>query len=450
MNVKAFILCGGSGTRLWPLSRENYPKQFLDILNDGKSLFQKTVLRSKTITTEGNIIIITNEKYYWIVLSQLEEIGVKDTKVIREPLSKNTAPAIALGLRETKEEDIVLVLPSDQYLKEDDLFSEIVNRLKDFLEKNDYIFTFGIVPAYPETGYGYIEIDDILEENVYKVRAFKEKPSFDKAKEFVESKKFLWNSGMFLFRAKTMKEELKTLEPSVYQIIEESSLEKAYENAKEISIDYAVMEKTKKLLCLKLNITWSDVGSWKSVYDNSDKDENDNVIKGDIISLNSRGNLAISKTRLIATYGVKDLIIIDTEDVALIMSKENAQEVKKIFNILKEKNDKRAKEHITTYKPYGYYTLLEETKEFRIRKLVLKPKKSISYQRHFHRTEHWIVLKGTAKVLLEDKEYFYHEGESFFVPKSCWHKVENPGLIDLEMLEVQAGSYLGENDIEIR
>ena len=440
MDITAVILCGGSGTRLWPLSRSNYPKQFLRLFSD-YSLFQEAILRVKDIAQD--IIIITSDSYYWIVESHLEEIAVK-ASIIREPIPKNTAPAIALATYHAKENTSLLILPSDHRIEDGERFKDYVRKTYPYTK--DYIITFGIKPTYPETGYGYIKIGVPLSDNIHKIDKFIEKPNKDLAKEYVEAGDYLWNSGMFFVHKQLLIEEFKSINDSLYEISTKGSLE-SFQKVNPNSFDYAIMEHTKKGACAKLDIKWSDVGSWISVYGELQKDQNNNALIGDnAITLNSYSNLIISNKRLVGAIGLQNLIIVDTEDATLIADKNSSQDVKKIVDILKAKNDKRAEESLIAYKPYGYYMLLEEGKNFKIRKLLLKPKKHISKQMHHHRTEHWIILRGTAKVIIGDKQYFFHENESFFVPKSTWHYIENPGIIDLEMLEVQSGEYLEEDD----
>jgi len=442
MDITAVILCGGSGTRLWPLSRSNYPKQFLRLFSE-YSLFQEAVLRVKDIVKE--ILIVTSDSYYWIVENHLEEINIK-ANIIIEPVAKNTAPAIALATYHAKDKDSLLIIPSDHRIENKERFQEYIRNTYPYTKT--HIITFGISPTHPETGYGYIKLGDTLskENNIYKIEKFVEKPSKELAQEYINSGEYLWNSGMFFADKDLLINEFKKIDSALYDISTKGDLE-SFKKAKALSFDYAIMEHTKKGACAKLDIKWSDVGSWLSVYEELKKDENNNAILGEnYISINSDNNLIISNRRLVSALGLKNLIVVDTEDATLIADKNASQDVKKIVDILKAKNDKRAEESLISYRPYGYYVLLEEGKNFKIRKLLLKPKKHISKQMHHHRTEHWIVLRGTAKVLIDDKEYFFHENESFFVPKSTWHYIENPGIIDLEMLEVQSGEYLEEDD----
>lgn len=412
MDITAVILCGGSGTRLWPLSRSNYPKQFLRLFSE-YSLFQEAVLRVKDIAKE--ILIVTSDRYYWIVENHLKEINIK-ANIITEPAAKNTAPAIALATYHTKDNDSLLIIPSDHRIENKERFQEYIKNTYTYTKT--HIITFGISPTYPETGYGYIKLGDTLskENNIYKIEKFVEKPSKELAQEYINSGKYLWNSGMFFASKELLINEFKKIDSTLYDISTKGDLE-SFKKAKALSFDYAIMEHTQKGACAKLDIKWSDVGSWLSVYEELKKDENNNAILGEnYISINSDNNLIISNKRLVGALGLKNLIIVDTEDATLIVDKNNSQDVKKIVDILKAKNDKRAEESLISYKPYGYYVLLEEGKNFKIRKLLLKPKKHISKQMHHHRTEHWIVLRGTAKVLIADKEYFFHETKVFLCP----------------------------------
>ncbi len=440
MDITAVILCGGSGTRLWPLSRSNYPKQFLRLFSE-YSLFQETILKVKDIVKD--ILIITSDNYYWIVENHLEEMKI-EASIIIEPTPKNTAPAIALATYHTQENNSLLILPSDHRIENIKLFQEYIKKVYPY--SKNHIITFGIKPTYPETGYGYIKIGEAISEDIYKIDKFVEKPDKELAKQYIDSGDYLWNSGMFFASKELLIEEFKRIDEDLYNISKKGDLE-SFKRAKTNSFDYAIMEHTKVGVCARLDTKWSDVGSWLSVYEELQKDENRNAIVGEnLIQLDSTNNLIISNKRLVSVIGLQHLIIVDTEDVTLIADKNNSQDVKKIVDVLKSKNDKRVEESLISYKPYGYYMLLEEGKNFKIRKLLLKPKKHISRQMHHHRTEHWIVLRGTAKVFIDDKEYFFHENESFFVPKSTWHYIENPGIIDLEMLEVQSGEYLEEDD----
>ncbi|WP_297455332.1 mannose-1-phosphate guanylyltransferase/mannose-6-phosphate isomerase [Persephonella sp.] len=463
--MKSIILAGGSGTRLFPLSRKYFPKQFLNIA-DNKSLFQKTIERNLKVTGEmKDILVITNKDYKFHVINQIKDILGKDinTNVLLEPIGKNTAPAIALAVRYLQdklgvdENEVVFVSPSDHIVSPTEKFVNFVKKAED-LAKNGFIVTFGVNPTKPETGYGYIEADTSNKiNNAYKVKQFHEKPDLETAQKYILSGNYYWNSGMFAFSIRTILDELKKFSPEIYELINEKSYEEVldnFENMPDISIDYAVMEKTDKAVVLPLELLWSDVGSWDSIYDVMNKDENKNVKTGKVIDIDTKNSLIIGDERLIATIGIDDLIIVETPDVVMIAKKGEGQKVKELVNRLK--NDKELKHltefHTTVYRPWGSYTELEKGERYRIKRITVQPGQALSLQMHYHRSEHWVVIKGTAKVILENeegelKEYFVHENESIYVPKTTKHRLINPGKVPLEIIEVQVGEYVEEDDI---
>ncbi len=448
--MKVFILCGGSGTRLWPLSRESYPKQFLRIFSE-RSLFQETVLRALELVGENEVFVITGDRYRWIVQNELEEIGIKNVSLITEPAGRNTAPAIALGIKKLldlgeSEDERILVLPSDHLIKDWSRFTEAVKEGVE-LSSGDHIVLFGEKPTYPETGYGYIKLGEKISGG-FKVQKFEEKPSVEKAEEYVRDGEHLWNCGMFLFSLGRIVDEYRTYVPEIDLNLPWGEFLSRFSTFPDVSFDYAILEKTKGIVVVPLRAGWSDVGSWKAVYNSLEKDESGNVKIGDVFAVGSENSLIFSQGgRLLACIGLKDYLIVSTEDVTLIVSKELSQRVKDMVSLLKSRNDRRVYEHVTSFTPFGRTTLLDEEESYRIKKVIIKPGAKLPLQMHHHRAKHWIILRGTAKVTLESKTFFVHENESFFVKKSQPYQIENIGKIPLEMIEVQSGEYLGEDDV---
>ncbi len=452
--MKVLILAGGSGTRLWPASREAYPKQFLK-LGGKKSLLQQTLERILNIVSPKDILLLTNEQYKFHVLSEVNEVS-KDLadNILLEPARRNTAPAIALGMKYCLErlrispEEVLFVCPSDHIIKPVEKFVEYV-KLAEKVAKQGYIVAFGIKPLYPETGYGYIEITGKDLGGYYLVERFTEKPNLETAKRFLSEGNYFWNSGMFAFTIATMIEELKLYAPQIYQLFDQplEAMIATFPEMPDISIDYAVMEKSKKVVAIPMDIYWSDIGSWDSLYNALDKDEKSNVILGDVLAKDTESCLVIGNKRLIATVDLKDLIIVETDDAILIAKRGSAQKVKHVLEELKAKNRVEAIEHRTVYRPWGEYTVLEERPGYKIKRIVVKPGASIDLQIHHHQNEHWIVAKGTAKVTIGNKVMYIHENESVYVPKSTPHRLENPGEIPLEIIEIQNSEYIGEDDI---
>jgi mannose-1-phosphate guanylyltransferase len=436
------ILCGGSGTRLWPLSRKLMPKQFLKLFND-KSLFQLTIERNQKITTSQ--IVVSNEEQYFIALDQVEEIG-ESAKFLLESVAKNTAPAIALACMELDSEDIVLVTPSDHLIKNEEEYKKVVNKAKELAQEN-YLVTFGIKPTEANTGYGYIEADG------FDVVKFHEKPELKKAKEYLEKGNYYWNSGMFCFKAGVFLDELKEHSPEIYESVKEAYKNRKTDNNQtripfeymekivEDSIDYAVMEKSKKVKVIPSDIGWSDVGSFDSLVDEIESKE--------AIEINSKNSFYYTDTKdkVIATIGLEDFIVVDTKDALLITKKNQTQKVKEIVNQIKTTHYQLLTTHSLVHRPWGTYETLIDDNGYKIKRIIVKPGKRLSLQKHFHRNEHWIVVSGTAKVTVGKEEYLVRPNESTYIKMGKEHRLENPGKIPVVLIEAQVGEYTGEDDI---
>jgi mannose-1-phosphate guanylyltransferase/mannose-6-phosphate isomerase len=450
----AIILAGGSGSRLWPLSRELYPKQLLN-LNSEQSLLQSTFKRLSSFVPEKNIVSITNTKHSSNVRIQLEEISDK-VNILSEPLSKNTAPAIALATKFILQKDkdpVILVVPSDHLIENQEKFANTVEKGRKLAEQG-YIVTFGIEPDYPETGYGYINIlnEPILDG--FKVKEFVEKPDSKTAQKYVDAKTYFWNSGIFMFKASTMINEIKKLAPEIFKVMEECDFSKSekieynlFDRMPNISIDYAIMEKSDKIVLVKLESDWNDLGSWQSIYDVSKKDSQNNVKIGNVLDENSKNSFVYSSSKLVATIGLEDIVLVETEDAVLACRKDKTQDVKKIFDTLKKQNDDTHLIHKTVYRPWGFYTVIAQGTGFLSKIIHVNTGQKLSVQSHNHRSEHWVVLSGTAKVVLEGKEYILTPGHSIDIPLKAVHSLQNPYEEELEIIEIQLGDLLIEEDI---
>jgi mannose-1-phosphate guanylyltransferase / mannose-6-phosphate isomerase len=428
------ILAGGSGTRLWPLSRSHFPKQFLRIASE-ESFLQMTVRRNLAFFGEDNLYILTGATYYHDVLSQVQEISprLKDN-ILLEPAHKNTAPAIAFALDalQSQKDDLVYITPSDHLITPQERYQTVIEEgFK--LAKKEWMVTFGVRPSRPETGYGYIKSKGEI------VEKFVEKPDFKTAQEYVISGDYFWNSGMFALTAGTFLREAKKHMPAL--------VERPFEDMPSISLDYALMEKSDRLAMVELNLVWSDIGSWENVYEILPKDDHQNATHGNVLPFDTTHSLIYAGSRLVSTIGLDHILVIETDDAVLIARKEDSQKVKEIVGKLKDLGKKEVDEHLTIHRPWGEYTVLQEGPRHKIKRICVHPKQKLSLQMHYHRSEHWVIVSGTAKVTIAEKESIVHEGESIFVPKSAIHRVENPGIVPLEIIEVQVGEYLGEDDI---
>lgn len=436
------ILAGGSGTRLFPLSRSSYPKQFIPLFNN-ESLFQKTVKRALLFSHPDEIYIVTNSAHKFLVENQLKDIA-KEAVILTEPCGKNTLPAIMYAVSQIKERDTktsVLTLSSDHLIVEDEAYLSAVRQAKELSAQ--YLVVFGIVPTSPHTGYGYIQKGGSVGSG-YAVSSFVEKPDVKTAEKYV-SEGYLWNSGMFCFTPELFEEECIKYSPEVVSAFSED-VETAYSLTPKISVDYGLMEKTNLAAVVPLSSSWSDVGSFDALYGVSEKDERENVVTGEYITPDGERNL-IHSEKIVATIGLSDIAVIDTADALLICPKSQSQQVGDITKLLLEKGDVRADLHTTVHRPWGNYTILLKKDGFQIKKITVNPHQRLSLQYHYHRSEHWVVVSGTAEVVNGDKTFFVRTGESTFVQSGVKHRLSNPGIMPLEVIEVQIGEYLTEEDI---
>jgi mannose-1-phosphate guanylyltransferase len=458
--MKPVIIAGGSGTRLWPLSRGNYPKQFLSLC-DSKTMLQQTLCRLSGIQ-HTPAMLICNEEHRFIAAEQIRQLGVEHSGIFLEPVGRNTAPAVALAAfkaAESNPDEILLVLAADHVIEDVSAFQNSVMLAAEHAQKNKLV-TFGIVAKHAETGYGYVRRGTMLsDQQSFNVSQFVEKPDAAKAAEYVESGEYYWNSGMFMFKASVYLQELKAHRPDIYQACEKAiSVQQtdmdfirvdktAFEACPDDSIDYAVMEKTQDAVVVPMDAGWNDVGGFSALWEVSEKDTNGNVFKGDVSSVDTKNTFVEAGEKLIATVGVEDLVIVNTKDAVLVAHKSESQKVKTIVNQLKADNRSEVTFHREVYRPWGKYDSVDNGERFQVKRITVKPGAKLSVQMHHHRAEHWIVVSGTAKVQIDDTEQFVTENQSVYIPITAVHALENPGKTDLELIEVQSGSYLGEDDI---
>ncbi|MEZ8042128.1 mannose-1-phosphate guanylyltransferase/mannose-6-phosphate isomerase [Vibrio sp. 1F263] len=459
--ITPVIMAGGTGSRLWPLSRELYPKQFLSVTGD-MSMLQQTVARLSNLEHSAPILIC-NEDHRFIAAEQMRLGGFEHGGIILEPVGRNTAPAIALAAlqaintADVGDEPLLLVLAADHIIENELAFVNSVEKALSFA-LNDKLVTLGIVPNAPETGYGYIKAGK-QDSDAFSVSEFVEKPDLVTAQSYLETNEYYWNSGMFIFKASRYLEELAKLEPEILEIckkaiaapsqdVEFTRVDPAiFETCPDKSIDYAVMEKTDSAMVVPMDAGWSDVGSFSALWDVSEKDEHQNVIKGDVITVESTNNYIFAENKLVSTVGVDNLVVIETKDAILVADKDKVQDVKEIVNKLKEAGRTEQQIHREVYRPWGKYDAIDSGVRDQVKRITVQPGEKLSIQKHYHRSEHWIVVSGTASVLNGDKTIVVTENESTYIPLGTIHALENPGKIPLEMIEVQTGSYLGEDDI---
>lgn len=455
------ILCGGAGTRLWPVSRKGHPKQFWPLVSN-RPMLVETALRAAKPNFDAPIVV-ANHEHRFTVAGQLEEAGIKNAKILLEPVGRNSAPAVAAAALLAAEQNpkaILWIMAADAVITDLPAMYEALDTAVSAAEAG-YIATFGMKPTAPETGYGYLLQGQPVEglPDTYHLKQFIEKPDLDSATKMLAEGKFFWNSGMFVFRADVMLEEIQNFAPEILQTVQQAMddrlvdldfirlSEASFASVRDISIDYAVAEKTKKAVMVPASIGWSDVGSWPSLADISLTDENGNSTYGDALLEDSTNCYVRSEGALTALLGVKDLVVVTTQDAVLVAHKDDAQNVKKIVNRLKELKRSEADDHVRIYRPWGHYEGLAHGDRFQVKCIVVQPGRKLSLQKHFHRAEHWVVVAGVANVTCDDKKLFLSENESVYLPLGSLHRLENPGQIPLTLIEVQSGSYLGEDDI---
>ncbi|WP_428241444.1 mannose-1-phosphate guanylyltransferase/mannose-6-phosphate isomerase [Gynuella sp.] len=452
------ILSGGSGSRLWPLSRKLYPKQFLS-LTGSQTMFQQTLER---LPVEADpAIVICNEDHRFIVAEQLQQIGYQAGAIMLEPIGKNTAPAVAIAAMEILQrgqDELMLVLPADHHIADIDKFWSALTRAEHAARDGNLVL-FGIEPDGPETGYGYVHKGATISESVFKVASFAEKPDVATAQGYLDSGEYLWNSGMFVMSATIYLEQLQRYEPDIYEacrnVFENSVSDLDFKRLPEAefcrcpdnSIDYAVMERTDRAVVVPLQAGWSDVGAWSSLREVHDKDAQDNVLLGDVVTHEARGCLVRGHDKLVALVGVEDLMVIDTQDALMVVHRDNVQAVKTLVNTLTAQQRSETLMHREVFRPWGSYDSVDMGERFQVKRIKVKPGASLSLQKHHHRAEHWIVVQGTAQVTCGQETFLLAENESTYIPVGEVHRLVNPGKIMLELIEVQSGSYLGEDDI---
>ena len=459
MKILPVVMAGGSGTRLWPLSRSLYPKQFLSLVDDA-SLLQGTLLRLENLDCSTPLIISNNE-HRFIVAEQLRQAGIVDFDIILEPMGRNTAPAIALAaLHALRDGDdpIMLVLAADHVIQNVDAFCSSVT-LAQRQAVDGKMVTFGIVPTHAETGYGYIRQGKEVLESVFEVDAFVEKPDQSTAEAYLCDGHYLWNSGMFMFKASVYLSELEKFRPDILSVCKKAMSgassdldfirleDSVFAACPDESIDYAVMEKTSHSVVVPMDAQWCDVGSWSSLWDISTKDDNGNVTHGDVIYHNSNNNYVYAENSLVATIGTDDLVIVQTKDALLSATQDQVQNIKKVVDVLKREKRSEHISHREEYRPWGRYDSIDQGGRYQVKRITVKPGERLSTQMHYHRAEHWVVVAGTAKVTRGDDVFLVSENESTFIPVGVVHTLENPGKVPLEVIEIQSGTYLGSDDI---
>ncbi len=455
------ILSGGAGSRLWPLSRQHYPKQLLPLLG-GQTMLQDTVTRLAGAGDIGNPLVVCNEEHRFLVAEQLRHVGIAPSAIVLEPVGRNTAPAVAIAAlhamaANNDEDPILLVLPADHVISDPAKFHQAIDAAHR-LATDGRLVTFGIVPSSPETGYGYIRAEE-KGSNPSRVLEFVEKPDAERAEKYIDSGDYLWNSGMFMFRCSRYLEELNagdsTMVDACKQSIDKARGDldflrldrEAFESCPSNSIDYAVMEKTSDAMVVPLDAGWSDVGSWSALHEVSGQDDRDNVLVGDVVVEDTDNCYLYSSGRLVTTVGLSDCVVIETSDAVLVAPRNRVQDVKQLVNKMKDGDREEVSAHRQVFRPWGSYDSVDCGERFQVKRIIVNPGAKLSLQKHHHRAEHWIVVQGTARVTRGEDEFLLGENESTYIPMGTVHRLENPGKVPLHLVEVQSGTYLGEDDI---
>lgn len=472
MMLSPVILAGGGGTRLWPLSREHYPKQFINLFND-RSMLQNTLSRLQGLEQQMQVeppLVVCNEVHRFLVADQCEDIGQPPQNIVLESKGRNTAPALtiaALALMQDGNDPIMLMMPADHMIKDIQQFQQAIYVASRFVEQ-DYLFTFGIAPAYPDTGYGYIHYDQPTESDagftINPVLGFKEKPDESTAQSYIDAGDYLWNSGIFMMKASVWLQHMEHYNPDIVKACRQAftggeqdgqfyRLEAlSFAECRSDSIDIGVMEKlladnSSHVLTIPIDIGWSDMGAWSSIWQHGQLDENGNCLDTDVLAMDTRNTLVKTRNRLIAAIGCDNLVIVDTDDVTLVASKDKTQDVKQVVEQLKLEERNECLEHVKVHRPWGTYQSVDNGESFQVKRIVVKPGKKLSLQMHHKRAEHWVVVKGTATVTRGEDVFELRENESTFIPLGVKHRLENATTEPLEIIEVQSGTYLGEDDI---